>query len=213
MNNVSSLPLKYIAIAGNIGAGKTTLVEKLSKHYGWTPYYEEIDNNPYIEDFYNDMIRWSFNLQIYFLQKKIRQILELLQQPNVAVMDRTLYEDIFIFATNLKDMGLLSARDFDNYFGFYSILKNFIQPPSLLIYIKASVSTLVKQIEERGRTYEEKINIDYLKKLNNRYNSWIEEYQDGPILIIDVDKNDFANNPEDFGKIITEINSRFNGLF
>ncbi|MGL4346688.1 MAG: deoxynucleoside kinase [Chitinophagaceae bacterium] len=211
-NLSSSSQLNYVAVAGNIGVGKTTLVEKLSKHYGWTPYYEEVDNNPYIEDFYNDMIRWSFNLQIFFLQKKIYQLIEVLTFSKIAVIDRTFYEDIFIFATNLKDMGVLSVRDFENYFSFYNILKNLIQPPSLLIYMKASIPTLVKQIEERGRAYEQKINIDYLKKLNTQYNHWIEEYKEGATLTIDMDKNDFTNNPEDFEKIIIQINSRLKGF-
>ncbi|MGL6022197.1 MAG: deoxynucleoside kinase [Chitinophagaceae bacterium] len=213
MKNLSfSSKLNYVAVAGNIGVGKTTLVEKLSKHYGWTPYYEEVDNNPYIEDFYNDMIRWSFNLQIFFLQKKIYQLIEVLTFSKIAVIDRTFYEDIFIFATNLKDMGVLSVRDFENYFSFYNILKNLIQPPSLLIYMKASIPTLVKQIEERGRAYEQKININYLQKLNTQYNHWIEEYKEGETLTIDMDKNDFTNNPEDFEKIIRQINSRLKGF-
>ncbi len=204
---------KHVAIAGNIGAGKTTLTEMLSKHYRWIPQFEDVDNNPYLTDFYDDMPRWSFNLQIYFLHGRLNQILEIQRGTETIIQDRTIYEDAHIFAPNLHEMGLMSKRDFDNYFGFFSTIKSMVQPPDLLIYLKASVPTLVSQIQKRGREYEENIRLDYLKKLNEYYNKWVEGYKEGPILIIDCDKNKFGENEEDFGEIINKVDGMLYGLF
>ena len=204
---------KHIAIAGNIGAGKTTLTELLSKHYKWIPQFEDADHNPYLNDFYEDMTRWSFNLQIYFLNGRLSQLLEIQRGTETVIQDRTIYEDANIFAPNLHDMGLMSKRDFDNYFNFFETLRSMVQPPDLLIYLNASVPTLVAQIQKRGREYEENIRLDYLKKLNDFYNKWISSYKEGPLLIIDANKNKFAENEEDLGKIITQIDSQLFGLF
>lgn len=204
---------KHIAIAGNIGAGKTTLTEMLSKHYKWIPQFEDVEQNPYLNDFYEDMPRWSFNLQIYFLNRRLIQLLEIQAGTETVIQDRTIYEDANIFAPNLHEMGLMSKRDFANYFQFFETLKKMVQPPDLLIYLKASVPTLVFQIQKRGREYEENIRLDYLKRLNEFYNRWTESYTEGPILIIDVDKNKFAEDEEHMGDIITKINSTLYGLF
>jgi deoxyadenosine/deoxycytidine kinase len=204
---------KHIAIAGNIGAGKTTLTKMLSKHYKWIPQFEDVDHNPYLNDFYEDMPRWSFNLQIYFLNSRLNQLLEIKNGSETIIQDRTIYEDAHIFAPNLYDMGLMPKRDFDNYYHFFETLKTMVNPPDLLIYLNASVPTLVAQIQKRGREYEENIRLDYLKKLNDYYNKFIKTYKEGPILIIDVDKNKFAENEEDFGKIISKIDSQLFGLF
>ena len=204
---------KHVAIAGNIGAGKTTITEMLSKHYRWIPQFEDVDHNPYLTDFYDDMPRWSFNLQIYFLHGRLNQILEIQNGTETIIQDRTIYEDANIFAPNLHEMGLMSKRDFDNYFGFFTTIKSMVQPPDLLIYLKASVPTLVSQIQKRGREYEENIRLDYLKKLNEYYNKWIEGYKEGPLLIIDCDKNKFGENDEDFGEIISKVDGMLYGLF
>lgn len=204
---------KHIAIAGNIGAGKTTLTEALSKHYKWIPQFEDVANNPYLNDFYDDMSRWSFNLQIYFLNSRLNQLLEIERGTETIIQDRTIYEDANIFAPNLNDMGLMGKRDFENYFTFFQTLKSMVKPPDLLIYLQASVPTLVGQIQKRGREYEENIRLDYLKKLNEYYNKWIESYHEGPLLIIDVDKNKFAENEEDMGEIINKIDAQLFGLF
>ena len=204
---------KHVAIAGNIGAGKTTLTEMLSKHYRWIPQFEDVDHNPYLTDFYDDMPRWSFNLQIYFLHGRLNQILEIQNGTETIIQDRTIYEDANIFAPNLHEMGLMSKRDFDNYFGFFTTIKSMVQPPDLLIYLKASVPTLVSQIQKRGREYEENIRLDYLKKLNDYYNKWIENYTEGPLLVIDCDKNKFGENEEDFGEIISKVDGMLYGLF
>ena len=204
---------KHIAVAGNIGAGKTTLTEALSKHYKWIPQFEDVANNPYLNDFYDDMPRWSFNLQIYFLNSRLNQLLEIERGTETIIQDRTIYEDANIFAPNLHDMGLMSKRDFDNYYTFFKTLKSMVKPPDLLIYLQASVPTLVGQIQKRGREYEENIRLDYLKKLNEYYNKWIETYNEGPLLIIDVDKNKFAENSEDMGEIINKIDAQLFGLF
>lgn len=204
---------KHIAIAGNIGAGKTTLAELLSKHFKWTPQYEDVEHNPYLYDFYEDMPRWSFNLQIYFLHTRLEQLLEIQHGKETVVQDRTIYEDARIFAPNLHEMGLMSKRDFDNYFQFFQTLKTMVRPPDLLIYLRASVPTLVDNIQKRGREYEENIRLDYLKRLNRYYNNWIDEYQEGPLLVIDANKNRFAENKEDLGEIISRIESEVNGLF
>ena len=204
---------KHVAIAGNIGVGKTTLTELLSKHYRWIPQFEDVDHNPYLMDFYDDMPRWSFNLQIYFLHGRLNQILEIQQGTETIIQDRTIYEDANIFAPNLHEMGLMSKRDFDNYFGFFKTIQSMVQPPDLLIYLKASVPTLVSQIQKRGREYEENIRLDYLKRLNEYYNKWIENYTEGPLLIIDCDKNKFGESEEDLGHIISKVDSTLYGLF
>ena len=204
---------KHIAIAGNIGAGKTTLTQLLSKHYKWIPQFEDVEHNPYLNDFYEDMPRWSFNLQIYFLNSRLKQLLEIQNGTETVIQDRTIYEDANIFAPNLHEMGLMSTRDFDNYFQFYKTLKSMVKAPDLMIYLKASVPTLVGQIQKRGRDYEENIRLDYLKKLNELYNKWIDSYKEGPLLVIDVDKNKFAEKEEDFGEIISKVDGTLFGLF
>ncbi len=204
---------KHIAVAGNIGAGKTTLTEMLSKHYRWIPHFEDVDQNPYLFDFYEDMPRWSFNLQIYFLNSRLTQLLEISRGTETVIQDRTIYEDANIFAPNLHEMGLMSKRDYENYYAFFQTLRRMVQPPDLLIYLQASVPTLVGQIQKRGREYEENIRLDYLKRLNEYYNKWIESYQEGPLLIVNVDKNKFAEHEEDFGQIIQKIDSQLYGLF
>ena len=204
---------KHIAVAGNIGAGKTTLTEMLSKHYKWIPQFEDVDHNPYLNDFYEDMPRWSFNLQIFFLNSRLKQLLEIHRGTETVIQDRTIYEDANIFAPNLHDMGLMGKRDFDNYFTFFETLKSMVQPPDVLIYLKASVPTLVAQIQKRGREYEENIRLDYLKKLNDYYNGFIDQYKEGPLLIIDADKNKFAENEDHLGQIISSIDSTLFGLF
>jgi deoxyadenosine/deoxycytidine kinase len=204
---------KHIAIAGNIGAGKTTLTELLSKHYKWIPHFEDVDHNPYLMDFYEDMPRWSFNLQIYFLNSRLKQLVEIQKGTETIIQDRTIYEDANIFAPNLHEMGLMSKRDFDNYYVFFQTLKTLVQPPDLLIYLQASVPTLVGQIQKRGREYEENIRLDYLKKLNEYYTKWIGDYKEGKLLIIDVDKNKFGEKEEDLGEIIRKIDAELYGLF
>jgi len=204
---------KHIAVAGNIGAGKTTLTELLSKHYKWIPHFEDVDHNPYLMDFYEDMPRWSFNLQIYFLNSRLQQLVEIQKGTETVIQDRTIYEDANIFAPNLHEMGLMSKRDFDNYYLFFQTLKGMIQPPDLLIYLKASVPTLVGQIQKRGREYEENIRLDYLKRLNEYYNKWIDNYKEGSLLVIDVDKNKFPENEEHLGEIIRKVDSELYGLF
>jgi deoxyadenosine/deoxycytidine kinase len=204
---------KHIAIAGNIGAGKTTLTELLSKHYKWIPQFEDVEHNPYLNDFYEDMPRWSFQLQIYFLNSRLRQLIEIAQGTETVIQDRTIYEDAHIFAPNLHEMNLMTQRDFDNYFLFFNTLKQMVQPPDLLIYLQASVPTLVGQIQKRGREYEENIRLDYLKRLNEYYNKWIDGYKEGPLLIINVDDNKFGEKEEDLGKIISKIDAQLYGLF
>ncbi len=204
---------KHVAVAGNIGAGKTTLTEMLSKHYKWIPQFEDVDHNPYLMDFYEDMPRWSFNLQIYFLNSRLNQLLDIQRGTETIIQDRTIYEDANIFAPNLHDMGLMSKRDFENYFKFFQTLKTMVQPPDLLIYLKCSVPTLVAQIQKRGREYEENIRLDYLKKLNEYYTKFVESYKEGPLLIIDCDKNKFAENEEHFGEILSKVDSTLFGLF
>jgi deoxyadenosine/deoxycytidine kinase len=203
----------HIAIVGNIGAGKTTLTELLAKNYGWDPLYEAVDNNPYLEDFYSDMKRWSFNLQIYFLNSRFQQIIEIQKGDRQIIQDRTIYEDAFIFAENLHDMGLMTSRDFENYRSIFDNITAFIKPPDLLVYLKASVPTLVSNIQRRGREYESGIRLDYLSKLNEKYQKWIDGYDLGKLLILDKDNLDFTNNPEDLGTIIQLIEREINGLF
>jgi len=203
----------HIAIVGNIGAGKTTLTELLAKNYGWEPLYEAVDNNPYLEDFYSDMKRWSFNLQIYFLNNRFQQIIEIQKSNRNIIQDRTIYEDAFIFAENLHDMGLMTSRDYENYRAIFDNITSFIKPPDLLVYLKASVPTLVNNIQRRGREYESGIRLDYLSKLNDKYQKWINGYKLGKLLILDKDNLDFTTNPEDLGSIIQLIEREINGLF
>ncbi|MES2630172.1 MAG: deoxynucleoside kinase [Bacteroidota bacterium] len=203
----------HIAIAGNIGSGKTTLATLLAKHYKWDAHFEDIDQNPYLNDFYNDMQRWAFNLQIYFLNSRFHQIAEIKKSEHTVIQDRTIYEDAYIFAPNLHSMGLMTTRDFENYFSLFSLLDKLIAPPDLLIYLRATVPTLVNQIQARGREYEESIRLDYLKKLNDRYEEWISQYDQSKLLIIDVDSTNFINNAEDLGKVISSIDAEINGLF
>ena len=203
----------HLAVAGNIGSGKTTLTRLLSKHYKYEPHYEDVENNPYLNDFYNDMQRWSFNLQVYFLNSRFRQVLGFRENEKNVIQDRTIYEDASIFAPNLHEMGLMTTRDFENYIELFELMDGFITPPDLLIYLKASVPVLVNQIQQRGREYENSIRIDYLQKLNTRYEKWIEEYDKGKLLIIDVDNNSFHNDAEDLGAIINSIDAEIHGLF
>lgn len=203
----------HIAIAGNIGSGKTTLASLLSKHYGWEAHYEDVDTNPYLNNFYEDMQRWSFNLQIYFLNSRFRQIVDIRKGSQTVIQDRTIYEDANIFAPNLHAMGLMSSRDFENYKSLFELMSSFIQPPDLLIYLSASVGTLVSQIQKRGREYENAIRLDYLKSLNDRYDQWIEGYKSGKLLIVNVDKIKFSENPDDLGHVIQRIDAEIHGLF
>lgn len=203
----------HIAVAGNIGAGKTTLTKLLAKHYKWEAHFEDVEDNPYLDDFYNQMERWSFNLQIYFLNSRYRQILEIRESGKDIIQDRTIYEDAFIFAPNLHAMGLMTNRDFKNYSGLFELMESLVQPPDLLIYLRSSVPNLVKQIHKRGREYENSISIDYLSRLNERYEAWAQSYKKGSLLVIDVDKLDFVDNPEDFGHVINKIDAEIHGLF
>ena len=205
--------IKYVAIAGNIGAGKTTLCTQLGKTFGWEVHYESIDDNPYLIDFYEDMRRWSFNLQIFFLHKRYQQILKILAGAKTVVQDRTIYEDAHIFAPNLHDMGLMSSRDFNNYKDLFDIMSSQVQPPDLLIYLRAGIPTLVDHIQLRGRDYEGSISLDYLRRLNERYETWISGYKDGPLLVINSDEVDFAQNQEDLGKVVSMVEREINGLF
>lgn len=202
----------HIAIAGNIGSGKTTLTRLLSKHFGWKPHFEEVDNNPYLESFYEDMKRWSFNLQIYFLNSRFRQVMEIRKSGNDIIQDRTIYEDAYIFAANLYDMGLMETRDYENYQALFELMSSFLQAPDLLIYLRASVPTLVRQIQKRNRDYEQSIRLDYLKALNKRYENWIANYNKGKLLIIESDDIDLEK-PEDLSVVIDQINGSLNGLF
>ena len=195
----------HIAIAGNIGSGKTTLTTKLAKHYKWEAHYEDVENNPYLNDFYKEMQRWSFNLQVYFLNSRFRQILNIKSSGKDFIQDRTIYEDAFIFAPNLHSMGLMSSRDFDNYQQLFSLMDSFVQGPDLLIYLRASTTTLVSQIQKRGREYEKTISIEYVSRLNERYEAWITNYDSGKLLKINVDNLDFIENKSDYNKILDTI--------
>ncbi|MBC6998540.1 deoxynucleoside kinase [Cytophaga sp. FL35] len=203
----------HIAVAGNIGAGKTTLTGLLAKHFKWEANFEDVVDNPYLDDFYTQMERWSFNLQIYFLNHRYRQVLDIRQSGKTTIQDRTIYEDAYIFAPNLHAMGLMTNRDFNNYQSLFELMESLIQPPDLLIYLRSSIPNLVKQIHKRGREYENSISIDYLSRLNERYEAWIHGYENGNLLIIDVDDLDFVSNPEDLGSIINRIDAQINGLF
>ena len=203
----------HIAVAGNIGVGKTTLTGLLAKNFNWEPHYESVDNNPYLDDFYTDMQRWAFNLQVYFLNSRFGQLKEFQESGKNIIQDRTIYEDAHIFAPNLHAMGLMTSRDFDNYSSLFKLMSSFVNPPDLLIYLRASVPTLVKQIQSRGRDYESSIRIDYLTRLNERYEAWISEYKSGKLLIIDTDDLDFSKNQEDLGFVVDKVNAELNGLF
>ncbi|EKD32483.1 MAG: hypothetical protein ACD_77C00084G0003 [uncultured bacterium] len=203
----------HIAIAGNIGSGKTTLTRLLSKHYGWEPKYEEVDNNPYLSDFYNDMQRWSFNLQIYFLKERFKGLVEIERNKIDVIQDRTIYEDARIFAPNLHAMGLMSSRDFENYNSLFDLMLSLVKPPELLIYLRSSIPNLVSQIHKRGREYESGIRIDYLSGLNDRYEQWIAEYKDGKVLIVDVDENKFEDRTDDLSQVIDRVDAQLHGLF
>ena len=203
----------HIAVAGNIGSGKTTLTTLLAKHYRYTPHFESVDDNPYLNDFYKDMQRWSFNLQVYFLNSRFAQLIDLKEKGKPIIQDRTIYEDAHIFAPNLNAMGLMTKRDFDNYLLLFGLMESFVSPPDLMIYLRCSVPTLVSQIQERGRDYEEAIRLDYLSRLNERYEAWISTYDKGELLIIDVDNNSFHQSKEDLGKIIELIDAKLHGLF
>lgn len=203
----------HIAVAGNIGSGKTTLTTLLAKHYGWEAYYESVGDNPYLSDFYEDMKRWSFNLQIHFLKSRFQQIVEIRSKEHTIIQDRTIYEDAQIFAPNLHDMGLMTSRDFDNYLKLYNLMTSLIEPPDLLIYLRATVPTLVEHIQKRGREYEESIRLDYLKNLNNRYNDWIFHNYTGNVLVVDANNLDFLENKKDLNSIIDAIEGKIHGLF
>ena len=202
----------HVAIAGNIGSGKTTLTTKLSKHYNWEAHYEEVKNNPYLNDFYKDMQRWSFNLQVYFLNSRFRQIINIRNSGKNYIQDRTIYEDAFIFAPNLHAMGLMSSRDYENYIEIFNLMDGFIKSPDLLIYLRASVPILVEQIQKRGRDYENSIRLDYLTRLNERYEALIEQYNKGNVLIIDIDEINFADNEQDLNDIIEKTNEEINKI-
>ncbi|MBB1575316.1 MAG: deoxynucleoside kinase [Flavobacteriaceae bacterium] len=203
----------HIAVTGNIGAGKTTLTTMLAKHYGWNAQFEDVDHNPYLDDFYQDMSKWSFALQVYFLGSRFRQVKEIRESGKNIIQDRTIYEDAYIFAENLNEMNLLSERDYQNYSSLFELMKGFVSAPDLLIYLRANISTLTKQIAKRGREYESGISIDYLMRLNNKYEAWINSYKEGKLLIIDVNDLDFVEREEDFGYILDRIDAELNGLF
>jgi deoxyadenosine/deoxycytidine kinase len=203
----------HVAIAGNIGAGKTTLTKLLAKHFKWEAQLEDVVDNPYLDDFYNQMERWSFNLQVYFLNSRFRQVAQIKESGKDIIQDRTIYEDAHIFAPNLHAMGLMTNRDFENYKSLFDLMEGFVDGPDLLIYLRSSISNLVAQIHKRGRDYENTISIDYLSRLNERYEAFIQGYTKGKLLIIDVDNLDFVANPEDLGSIINRIDAEINGLF
>ena len=208
-----STKIKHVAIAGNIGAGKTTLASILAKHFNWEVHFEDAVNNPYLSDFYNDMHRWSFNLQVYFLNSRYTQILDIQKGNKTIIQDRTIYEDAYIFAPNLHEMGLMSKRDFENYFSLFETMSNQVQPPDLLIYLRASIPTLVSHIQSRGREYEGNMSLDYLKRLNEKYENWINNYKIGNLLLINVDQLDFKNNQDDLSEIVQRVSTQIHGLF
>lgn len=203
----------HIAIAGNIGAGKTTLTKLLAKHYKWEAQLEDVVDNPYLDDFYNQMERWSFNLQVYFLNSRFRQMLQIRESGKDIIQDRTIYEDAHIFAPNLHAMGLMTNRDYENYKSLFDLMESLVKGPDVLIYLRSSIPNLVSQIHKRGRDYENSISIDYLSRLNERYEAWIHGYNKGKLLIIDVDNLNFVDNPEDLGSVISTIDAEINGLF
>jgi deoxyadenosine/deoxycytidine kinase len=205
--------ISHIAVAGNIGAGKTTLTELLAKNFNWKPEFEDVENNPYLNDFYEDMPRWSFNLQIYFLNSRYQQMIAIKNSPNTIIQDRTIYEDAEIFAPNLHKMGLMTTRDYESYRSLYKTIISQIQAPDLMIFLKASIPTLVNNIQNRGRDYEENIRLDYLKKLNEFYDQWIESYDLGKVLVIDCDRLNFVDKKEDLGEIYNKVQTELHGLF
>lgn len=202
----------HIAVAGNIGAGKTTLTQMLARHYGWEMQLEDMDENPYINDFYDDMQRWSFNLQVYFLTVRWNNIQNIRKGEKSVIQDRTIYEDAYIFAPNLHAMGLMSTRDFDNYSRLFSAINQNLQQPDLLIYLRASIPKLVSNIQQRGREYEEAIRLDYLKRLNERYEAWISSYT-GKMIIVNIDELDYQENPEHANHMIMQVEAALHGLF
>jgi deoxyadenosine/deoxycytidine kinase len=203
----------HIAIAGNIGSGKTTLTNLLAKHYGWEPKFEDVDFNPYLSDFYNDMRRWSFNVQVYFLNRRFEDVVAIRNSEKNVIQDRTIYEDARIFAPNLHSMGLMDSRDFENYSSLFNLMTSLVKAPDLIIYLKSSIPNLVAQIQKRGREYESSIRIDYLKGLNDRYEEWIENYKDGPLMIVNVDELKFEENTDHLNQIIDRIDAQLYGLF
>ena len=205
--------LKHIAVSGNIGSGKTTLAEKLSKHYGWTPLYESVDHNPYLRDFYEDMTRWAFHLQIYFLNSRFNQVHQIHQSEKTIIQDRTIYEDAYIFASNLHRGQHISDRDYQSYLDIFHSMINFVKPPDLLIYLKADIPKLVQQIQKRNRDFEFNIKLEYLRNLNEHYEEWIGGYKLGKLLTIDVNNLDFVENIEDFSFIVSKIDLEVNNLF
>lgn len=207
------MALRHIAVAGNIGSGKTTLAEKLSRHYGWTPLYESVDNNPYLRDFYSDMQRWAFHLQIYFLNSRFTQVREISKSERPVIQDRTIYEDAFIFAANLHRSGHINDRDYRSYMDIFESMTGFVQPPDLLIYLKADIPKLVQQIEKRNRDFEFNIRLEYLRSLNEHYEQWISGYKLGKILVVDVNQLDFVSRQEDFASIVSRVDLELNSLF
>lgn len=203
---------KHIAIAGNIGAGKSTLTKLLAAHFGWEPQYEDVENNPYLMDFYEDMPRWSFPLQVFFLNSRFNQLIDIQRGDKVVIQDRTIYEDAQIFAPNLHSMSLMTKRDFDNYTNLFKTINKLINPPDLLIYLRGSISTLVGQIQKRGREYEDNLRLDYLRRLNEYYEAWITNYKAGKLLIIDVDKLNFADKKDHLAQVIQKVSAELNGL-
>ena len=203
----------HVAIAGNIGSGKTTLTRLLAKHYKWKAHYEDVEDNPYLDDFYNQMARWSFNLQVYFLNSRFRQLLDIRESGKNIIQDRTIYEDAYIFAPNLHAMGLMTNRDYENYRSLFDLMESVTKGPDLLIYLRSSIPNLVQQIHARGREYENSISIDYLSRLNERYEAWIQEYDKGNLIVLDVDSINFVDNPEHLGEVIEKIDAEIHGLF
>ncbi len=203
----------HVAIAGNIGSGKTTLTRLLAKHYKWKAHYEDVEDNPYLDDFYNQMERWSFNLQIYFLNSRFRQILDIRESGKNIIQDRTIYEDAYIFAPNLHAMGLMTNRDYENYRSLFDLMESVTEGPDLLIYLRSSIPNLVQQIHARGREYENSISIDYLSRLNERYEAWIQQYDKGNLIVFDVDNINFVDNPEHLGLVVSKIDAEIHGLF
>jgi deoxyadenosine/deoxycytidine kinase len=205
--------VKHIAVAGNIGSGKTTLTEKLARSFRWKAQYEDVDNNPYLFDFYQDMPRWSFNLQVYFLNSRLKQILEIHNGTQTVIQDRTIYEDANIFAPNLHAMGLMSTRDYENYLSIFETMTSIVKAPDLIIYLRAQIPTLVNQIQKRGREYEENLRLDYLRRLHDYYESWASRYDSGRLLIIDIEQLNFADNQEDLAEVASRVSAELFGLF
>lgn len=205
--------IKHIAVAGNIGSGKSTLTELLSKSFGWEPHFEDLENNPYLNDFYEDMPRWAFNLQIFFLNNRFKQVIQIQKGENTVIQDRTIYEDAHIFAPNLHSMGLMSTRDFETYLSVFETINSRINPPDLLIYLRASIPRLVDQIQNRGREYEDNLRLDYLRKLNEKYENWVGSYDHGKLMIIDVDEFNFAEEQEHKSAVVNKVAAEVHGLF